>query len=224
MSVSAIAANVDYSEVGDNFIYFGNLLPDEPQYKSGLFYGLALIPRFDKDILHDARCRMPFSDGSIAGFQAQDVFEHIPYDDLTSILDDIFRCLRSGGIFRLSVPDYNSPLLRRRSVYDCDGNILCDLAMGGHVSAPISGPVQVRFIASAGEAHLWFPTYVNLMRLVLSSEIRKCASIKVHHAWFDERSYICEPFDQRTMPVGRVPPGDMRADGKPISLVVDFIK
>ncbi len=58
------------------------------------------------------------------------------------------------------------------------------------------------------------PTYVNLMRLVLSSEIRKCASIKVHHAWFDERSYICEPFDQRTMPVGRVPPGDMRADGK----------
>jgi SAM-dependent methyltransferase len=103
-----ISSKEKYHKIQDHFIYFGNLFPNEPQYKSGLFYGLAMFPEFDRDILHDAKSPMPFSDGSIRGFQSQDVFEHIPYDKVTAILDDIFRCLRNGGIFRLSVPDYHS--------------------------------------------------------------------------------------------------------------------
>lgn len=135
-----IPAKVDYSIVGDHFVYFGNLLPREKQYQSGLFYALALAPKFDRDLLHDARNIMPFSDRSIKGFQSQDVFEHIPYEKVPRILDDIFRCLRDGGIFRLSVPDYNSPLLRKRSAYDAEGNILCDLAMGGFFVAASPTP------------------------------------------------------------------------------------
>jgi hypothetical protein len=45
-------AKVDYSIVRDHFLYFGNLIPHEKQYKSGLFYGLALHPKFDRDISH----------------------------------------------------------------------------------------------------------------------------------------------------------------------------
>jgi SAM-dependent methyltransferase len=216
--------NIGIATLADSYIYFGNLLPQEPQYKSGLFHGLALKPRFDRDILHDARSPMPFPDDSIKGFQSQDVFEHIPYQQITTILDDVHRCLRPGGMFRLSVPDYHSPLLRSRSVYDADGNILCDLAMGGQVSAGLTGPIKVTFTGGDGNAHLWFPTYANLTQLILSSNIRKCAQIKIHHAFFDENHYICEPFDQSLMPVSRTPPNDMRANGKPISLVVDFIK
>jgi hypothetical protein len=96
--------------------------------------------------------------------------------------------------------------------------------MGGQVSSEMLGPVKVSWTGSEGGAHLWFPTYAKLARLVLSSNLRKCTTIKVHHAWFDAHDYVCEPFDQSIMPVSRTPPADMRADGKPISLVVDFVK
>src|SRR5579871_2318833 len=141
----------------NSYIYFGNLLPQEIQYASGLFYGLALKAKFDRDITHDARSPMPFSDGTIRGFQSQDVFEHISHSELPKILDEVFRCLQKDGIFRLSVPDYNSPLLRNRTVYDSDGNILCDIAMGGHVSCNFNEAIKVHFDAG-GDAHLWFPT------------------------------------------------------------------
>lgn len=208
----------------DKFIYFGNLYPHEPQFQSGLFYGLALTPRFERDIAHDARKNMPFADGSVKGFQSQDVFEHIPYQKIPAIMDDIFRCLQKGGIFRLSLPDYNSPLLRRRSVYDADGNILCDLAMGGMVSATLNDGVQAGFAGEEGDSHIWFPTFNTVLPLILTSEIRKCDTIQIHHAWIDKDKWICKPFEQGVMPVSRVPPHDMRADGKPISIVIDFIK
>ncbi len=208
----------------DSFFYFGNLFPHEPQYQSGMFYGLALHKQFDRDILHDARSRMPFPDESVKGFQSQDVFEHVPYNEVPALLDDIFRCLRVGGIFRLSVPDYNCPLLRQRSVYDASGNILCDLAMGGRVSAELNTPVNIEIVGRKGDGHLWFPTYANVTHLILLSNIRRCNKIKLQHGWFDPIHYACEQFDQSIMPVSRTPPGDMRADGRPISLVIDFIK
>jgi len=206
-----------------SYLYFGNLFPGEPQYKSGTFHGLALREKFDKDIAHDARKPMPFGDGSINGFQSQDVFEHIEYENVSAIFDEIFRCLKVGGLFRLSLPDYNSPLLIGRSVYDSTGKILCDLAMGGAVTCKLNDKIKVTF-GGGGESHLWFPTYSNVTRLILASELRKCTSIKFHHAFFDAHEFICEPFDQNIMPVSRVPPKDMRAGGKPISIVVDFVK
>lgn len=205
------------------FLYFGNLFEQSPQYRSGLFHGLALHPKSDRDIHHDARLPLPFADGSILGFQSQDVFEHIEYEKVPKILDEVFRCLKPGGLFRLSLPDYNSPLLRRRSVYDAEGNILCDLAMGGRVKARLNGPVEVEFLPG-GDAHLWFPTYTSVMELILLSEIRKASKIIFHHAWISRTHYICRSFEQGYMPVSRIPPFDMRADGKPISIVVDFIK
>jgi SAM-dependent methyltransferase len=205
------------------YLYFGNLFPGEAQFGSGQFHGLALNPRFQRDIPHDAAMPLPFPDASIKGFQSQDVFEHIEYGKVPPILDEIFRCLRPGGLFRLSLPDYNSPLLRNRSVYDSDGNILCDLSMGGSVSSRLNEEVKVSF-AGGGEAHLWFPTYANVLQLVLSSRLRKCDAITVHHAWYDRRSFVCQPFDGGVMPVRRAPPNDMRAQGRPVSLIIDFVK
>ena len=128
-----------------------------------------------------------------------------------------------GGIFRLSVPDYNSPLLTSRSVYDSRGRILCDLAMGGRVDCKLGEKIKVT-LSRGGGAHLWFPTYASVAQLILASEIRKCATVIFHHAWLDAHNFRCEPFDQSLMPVSRTTPKDMRADGKPISIVVDFVK
>jgi hypothetical protein len=205
------------------YLYFGNLLPSEPQYRSGLFLGLALKPLHDKEIFHDAAQPLPFVDGSVAGIQSQDVFEHIEYDRVTAILDEVFRCLQPGAMFRLSLPDYNSPLLQSRSAYNAEGKILCDLAMGGLPVATMSGGISVRFSPN-GEAHLWFPTYTKVLHLILASQIRKCSSIEVHHAWLDRHDFICREFEHGNMPVIRVPPRDMRAGGAPISIVIDFVK
>lgn len=205
------------------YLYFGNLYPHEPQYKSGLFHGLALVAEFDRDIAHDARKALPFSDCSIKGFQSQDVFEHIDYKGVPPILDEVYRCLTVGGMFRLSLPDYNSPLLSSRSVYDSRGRVLCDLVMGGRVACELNEEIKVSF-GGGGGAHLWFPSYTKVLQLIVASELRKCASIKFHQFWVDAYDFVCEPFDQSVMPVHRTPPGDMRAGGKPISIVADFVK
>ena len=209
---------------GDNsYIYFGNLFPHEPQYRSGRFLGLALSPRFDRDIAHDARAALPFDDGSVPGFQSQDVFEHVEREKVPAILDDIYRCLRDGGLFRLSLPDYNSPLLRRRSAYDHTGRVLYDVAMGGALQAAMAGDVEVS-LPPGGDTHLWFPTFHTLLEVILASRIRHCKEIHFHHYWRNPEEWVVQPFDQSLMPVSRVPPTDMRAGGKPISLVVDFVK
>lgn len=205
------------------YIYFGNLFPHEPQFHSGLFRALALYPRFERDIEHDIRNKLPFPDESIQGFQSQDVFEHVPFDAVSGILDDIFRCLMPGGIFRLSLPDYNSPLLKSRSVYDAAGHVLYDAAMGGSVVGHMTGGLQVSF-PDGGDAHLWFPTYTNVLELIVSSDIRKCSNIEFIHHWINSTDYLCKDFDQSIMPVQRTPPNDMRAEGKPISIVIDFVK
>lgn len=205
------------------YIYFGNLFPHEPQFNSGLFRALALHQRFDYDIAYDIRNPLPFPEASIRGFQSQDVFEHVQFDGVSRILDDIFHCLVPGGIFRMSLPDYNSPLLRSRSVFDCVGRVLYDAAMGGSVVGKMSGGLDVSF-PEGGDAHLWFPTYNNVLELIIASQIRRCSTIKFHHYWINSVDYRCENFDQSIMPVQRTPPNDMRADGKPISIVVDFIK
>jgi SAM-dependent methyltransferase len=209
--------------IGDSFVYFGNLFPHEPQYLSGRFVGLALVPRFDRDIPHDARAALPFADDSVAGFQSQDVFEHVEKEMIPGIFDDIYRCLRPGALFRLSLPDYNSPLLRRRSAYDHQGNVLYDVAMGGTLKAEMNGGIEA-VLPSGGDAHLWFPTYAELLSLIIASNIRRCRKIAFHHHWLTPHEYVMRDFDQSLMPVSRTPPRDMRADGKPISIVVDFVK
>ena len=73
---------------------------------------------------------LPYADNSIAKIQAQDVLEHLPFDKVPFVLDEIYRVLKPGGIFRLSVPDYRSPVHKRRSVYDWRGRVTGDLSDG----------------------------------------------------------------------------------------------
>jgi hypothetical protein len=188
-----------------------------------LFRGLALSNPHDKDIDHDIRNPLPFQNESIRGFQSQDVFEHVEREMVPKIFDEIFRRLMPGGLFRLSLRDCNSPLLRSRSAYDSEGNILGDLAVGATLTSIMNGGIDVKF-AEDGDAHLWFPTCDQTLHLILHSELRKSLSISVHHAWLNRMQFIINDFDQSLMPVQGVSPLDMRAGGKPISIVIDFVK
>jgi SAM-dependent methyltransferase len=207
----------------EQYLYFGSLGPHERQYQIPNFTGLALEPAHDRERKHDLAAALPYPAGSIAKIQAQDVLEHLAFDKVPFVLDEIYRVLKPGGIFRLSVPDYRCPVLKRRSIYDARGRVIGDLLMGAtSYLDPATGEARVRF-SEDGEAHLWFPRYELITHLVLKSEIRK-AQIHFYQGFLDDHTYLCEPVPENEMFVQRAAPHDQRAGGAPISIIADFVK
>jgi len=131
--------------------------------------------------------------------------------------------LKPGGIFRLSVPDYRSPPLKRRSLYDARGRVIGDLLMGASSYLDENtGDARIRF-SENGDAHLWFPRYELITHLILKSELRK-AHIHFYQAFLDDHTYLCEPVTEDEMFVQRAAPHDRRAGGAPVSIIADFVK
>ncbi len=212
------------SRTKNPYLYFGSLGKSERQYAIPNFIGLALYPSHDREIQHNAADQLPFLDASIAKVQSQDVFEHIPRDTVPAVLNEIYRVIRIGGVFRLSVPDYRSPLLKRRSIYDSSGRVVADLMMCGTAKYNPSTTGLESVYSKGGDAHLWFPTYESILELIIKSDLRRCDTIRFYHYFIDDERYVCEPFPENEMFVMRAPPMDNRADGKPISIIVDFVK
>lgn len=208
----------------EQYLYFGSLGLHERQYQVPNFIGLALEPKHDREVRHDATTALPFGDASIAKIQSQDVFEHLPFEKLPFVLDEVYRVLKPGGVFRLSVPDYRSPVMKRRSVYDWRGRVTGDLLMGATTYFDeTTGDARVRF-SEDGHAHIWFPRYELVTHLILKSEIRKSREIKFYQCFLDDHSFLCEPIPDEEMFVQRAAPHDRRAGGAPTSIVADFIK
>jgi len=207
----------------EQYLYFGSLGRHERQFQVPNFIGLALEPAHDREIKHNLTDPLPYPDASIAKIQAQDVLEHLPFEKVAAVLDEIYRVLQPGGTFRLSVPDYRSPIQKRRSIYDARGRVIGDLMMGAtSYLDQATGDARVRF-SSDGEAHLWFPRYELITHLVLKSELRK-SRIHFYQGFIDDHTYLCEPVPDSEMFVQRAAPHDRRAGGAPTSIIADFVK
>jgi len=207
----------------EQYLYFGSLGLHERQFQIPNFIGLALHPAHDREVKHDLAAPLPYADNSIAKIQAQDVLEHLPLEKVPFVLDEIYRVLKPAGTFRLSVPDYRSPVQKRRSLYDARGRVIGDLLMGAtSYLDPATGEAKMRF-SEDGDAHLWFPRYEVITHLVLKSEIRK-ARVHFYQAFVDDHSFLCEPVPENEMYVLRAAPHDRRAGGAPTSIIADFVK
>ena len=125
-------------------LYAGDIT--DVQHHGGAI-GLSLTNNDERHIKHDITQPMPLPDHSVDGYQAEDVLEHIEYDKLLGIINEIHRVLKPGATFRLSLPDYGCDILRERSVKDSFGNIIFDPMGGGSQETP---------------GHLWFPCINNL--------------------------------------------------------------
>lgn len=108
-------------------LYAGDV-PDMPQYEglTGLCFGVK-----KGHITHDITNKHPFEDNSVDSYQAEDVFEHIEFSKIAGIIDDIHRILKPGGLFRLSVPDYENPFMIARCDI-VDGIIVKDREVPDH--------------------------------------------------------------------------------------------
>jgi len=205
------------------YLYFGSLGQHERQFQIANFVGLALQPAHEREIRHNLTDPLPYADNSIAKVQAQDVLEHLPFEKVPFVLDEIYRVLKPGGTFRLSVPDYRSPVQKRRSIYDARGRVIGDLLMGAtSYLDQATGDARVKF-SEDGEAHIWFPRYELITHLVLKSQLRK-AQIHFYQAFLDDHTYLCEPVPEDEMFVQRAAPHDRRAGGAPTSIIADFVK
>jgi len=208
----------------DKYLYFGELEQNERQFQVPNFIGLALHPRHEREITHNALDVLPFPDGSVLKIQSQDVFEHLPFERLPFVFDEIYRVLKLGGTFRLSLPDYRSPLLKRRSIYDDKGRVIGDLMMGATALYDnATAEAKVKFTTD-GNSHIWFPRYELILDLIIKSNIRKSNRIKFYQCFLDDENFLSESIPENEMFVMRSVPNDMRSGGKPISIVVDFVK
>jgi len=190
-------------------LYAGDI-PEMTEYNGWL--GLSLSKHDGRHICHDITQSLPFPRDSVDAFQAEDVFEHIQYELLIHVVNDIFRILKPGALFRLSVPDYGCDVLRERSMKDSLGHIVFDPEGGGTPANP---------------GHVWFPRIENIRRLLERTLFFSNGKIDFLHYWdMDNSTYVTKPIDYSKCMVRRTPDFDDRVKEpyRPMSIVVDLIK
>lgn len=200
----------DIRDQTEIYIYAGDL-PNLPQYKR--YIGLSINQNDRNHIHHDVMNRHELYDNSVDVYQSEDVFEHIPYESLPDVINDIYRVLKPNGVFRLSLPDYGCDILSDRSTRDSAGNIIFDEGGGGSFK---NGEV-----IDCG--HVWFPTYQLVLDLLNKTNF---SNRKFYHYYNESGDPITNTIDYRIGYIKRTPDHDDRVQNpyRPMSLVVDCIK
>jgi hypothetical protein len=193
-------------------LYAGEI-PDLSVYRSRPLTGLSIDKADDFHVLHDVTSRHDLDDDSVDSYQSEDVFEHIAYDRLIDVVQEVYRILKPGGLFRLSMPDYRCDILRERSVYDVRGQLVFDPGGGGSLDR-----TGVR-----GGGHVWFPVRETVERLVRAVPFR---TVSFLHWYGEDMVGHCLPIDYRLGYVQRTPDNDPRVahPRRPLSIVVDCVK
>lgn len=193
-------------------LYAGDV-PDLPEYADGGLVGLSLTASDGRHIRHDITKPYPLADETVDSYQAEDVFEHIEYEKLVDVVDEIHRVLKPGGCFRLSVPDYRCDILRNRSLYDAAGEIAFDPVGGGSFR---SGRV-------VDGGHVWFPTYEKARQLI---ERSKFGDFEFFHYYDENGKSVTREIDYSRGYVMRTPDHDARVQNpyRAMSIVVDMFK
>lgn len=185
----------------------------------------------ENHILFDITHQMPLKECSVDIYQSEDVHEHIGYELLVDQINDIYRVLKPGGLFRLSLPDYNLDILRDRTEKDSCGNLIFDSFGGGYFDSSTN---EVK-----GNGHVWFPTYDNVKELLGMTKFTNIQFLQ--HWWHIEEEncldfdcncnqgslhMVLHPIDYTKGFVFRTPDHDSRVMNprRPMSIVVDCIK
>lgn len=197
--------DIDYDRRVD--LYAGDIC-DEIHLANPNLYGLSISKSDAHHIFHDITVPYPIPDKCVDSYQAEDVLEHIEYDKLVSTINEIYRVLKPRAIFRITLPDYNSPYLKEISMCDEEGNLVFDATGGGDYDGG-------RVIKGG---HVWFPTIDNVKKLLKKTS-------------FENNKYLCyrdsdgllhkEVIDFSIGHINRV---NGKADDDIYSIVVDCIK
>jgi predicted SAM-dependent methyltransferase len=146
------------------------------------FVGLSLSQANSQHIKHNVTKKLPLEDSCVDIYQSEDVFEHIELEKLPLVIDEIYRVLKLGGTFRLSLPDYQCDILHNRTQKNEKGELLFDPDGGGDF---INGKV-------VNGGHVWFPQYKLVKELLEKTHFK---DIKFYHYYDESGRSVTEPFD-----------------------------
>lgn len=192
------------------YLYAGDI-PPMVEYSG--YIGLSLTQHNKNHIKHNVLDKYPLKDNSVDRYQSEDVFEHIDYDQLHVAINEIYRILKKGGLFRLSLPDYKCDLLYERTLKNDKGELLFDPLGGGKF---IDGKV-------INGGHLWFPTYNKIKVLLDKTHFTNYTFLH----YYDENGIgVTNKIDYSKGYVMRTPDNDDRVKHpyRPMSMIVDCIK
>ena len=192
------------------FLYAGDV-PRDIHYEK--YVGLSLSQSDRQHIRHDVTARLPLPPACVDIYQSEDVFEHIDPTLLPAVVNEIYRVLKLGGIFRLSVPDYRCDLLQERTVKDESGELIFDPGGGGSYKG---GKV-------VGGGHVWFPKYESVKAII---DATRFTDVTFYHYYDPDGRPVTKPIDYSFGYVMRTPDHDSRvADPyRPMSIVLDCRK
>lgn len=192
------------------YLYAGDV-PQRKEYNE--YIGLSLTQWNKNHIKHNVLEKYPLDDNSVDRYQSEDVFEHINYEQLHLVINEIYRVLKKGGLFRLSLPDYKCDLLNERTQKNIKGELIFDSDGGGKF---IDGKVL-------NGGHVWFPTYCKVKELLIKTNFRNYTFL---HYYDENGKGITNKIDYSKGFIMRTPDNDDRVRNpyRPMSLVVDCIK
>lgn len=192
------------------YLYAGDV-PKMKEYRE--YIGLSLNQSNKNHIKHDVLKKYPLQDNTVNRYQSEDVFEHINYEQLHLAINEIYRVLKKGGLFRLSLPDYKCDILNDRTTKNEKGELVFDPYGGGTF---VDGKVL-------NGGHLWFPTYSTVKELLEKTNFKNYTFL---HYYDEEGKGITNKIDYSKGFVMRTPDNDDRVKNpyRPMSIVVDCIK
>jgi SAM-dependent methyltransferase len=207
----------DLSNFEKIYLYAGDI-PPHTQFKNEIsFIGLSLTRNDDFHINHDLMHKMDLPENCVDVYQSEDVMEHIEYRHLPFIINEVYRVLKPGGVFRLSMPDYRCDILYNRSINDELGNIIFDPGGGG------SYDYKNKKVLHGG--HVWFPKYETTLKLLQNTQFED-DKISFLHYYDVDGVPVVEEIDYKYGDVARTPDHDERVQSprRPMSIVVDCFK
>ena len=212
---------MEFNKIKNNeniYIYAGNY---DKLYRSKVcnipFIGLQLESSDEYNIHHNVLNKMDLYDNSVDIYQSEDVFEHIEYNELSNVINEIYRVLKPGGLFRLSMPDYSCDILYNRSEKNENNEIIFDPNGGGNYD------YNNNKVINGG--HVWFPRY-ELVRSLLDKTNFEKKNINFLHYYDINNNSITKIIDYKKGWIGRTPDFDNRVNNpyRPMSIVVDCYK
>lgn len=181
-----------------------------------VFTGLSINKEDNKHIKHDITKNLDIYDNTVDIIQSEDVLEHIEYNKLTDILNETYRVLKPGGLFRLSVPDYRCDILYNRSIKKY-GKLIFDPHGGGKYDKKNNKVIE--------GGHVWFPTYEKVLNIFKNSKF-DMDNVKFLHYYDENNNPVLHDIDYSKGFITRVPDFDKRVQNpkRPMSIVVDCFK
>ena len=127
-----------FEDIKNNYninLYLGILPENEERRninKKNNFIGISNKLENLYHIKHDiCKENIDLQDNTVTIFQAEDTLQYIEFENIEKIINEIYRLLKPGGLFRLSLPDYNFDIYNRRTLKNEEGKIIFDSGGGG---------------------------------------------------------------------------------------------